>query len=118
MKARVIYFNLIFIILFIPFLQSVLHFSDVKPLQGAVVLSEDTVFSFKDWFSGHFQEKKEKYINDNFGYRNIFVRLNNQLAFWMFNKAKAKNVRVGKDIICSKSHISILILVLINDEEV
>lgn len=97
MKARVIYFNLIFIILFIPFLQSVLHFSDVKPLQGAVVLSEDTVFSFKDWFSGHFQEKKEKYINDNFGYRNIFVRLNNQLAFWMFNKANAKNVRVGKD---------------------
>jgi len=97
MKARVIYFNLMFVILLLPYLQTVLHFTEVKPLQGAVVLSEDTVFTFKEWFSGHYQEKKEKYLNENFGFRNIFVRLNNQLAFWMFNKPKANGIVIGKE---------------------
>ena len=85
-----------FLILLFPYLQSVLNFSNVKPLQGAITMSEDTIFTFKEWFSGHYQEKKEAFLNENFGYRNIFVRLNNQLAYWMFNKAKANGIVVGK----------------------
>jgi hypothetical protein len=83
--------------LLVPFLTTILHYVDVKPLQGAVIIHKDTTFSFKGWFDGGFQTNKEHYLNDNFGFRNIFVRFNNQLSYWIFHKAKAKGVVVGKE---------------------
>jgi hypothetical protein len=67
------------------------------PLAGAVTLSEKPTFSLKGWFDDSFQNQYQKYVNEHFGFRNYFVRLNNQLAFTLFNKAKANGVIISKE---------------------
>ncbi len=85
------------LLLLIPVLQSKLHIFKETPLKGAVVKAAESYFSVTGWFSGEYQEAEEKYLNDNFGLRNFFIRLNNQLAYNLFNKAKANGVIIGKD---------------------
>jgi hypothetical protein len=84
-------------LLFTPIIQHVFEFKTLEPLKGAVTNHEDATFSKKEWIDGTYQEKKELYINSNFGFRNFFVRLNNQVDFNLFDKANAKGVIVGKD---------------------
>ncbi|MDD2637033.1 MAG: hypothetical protein PHW82_16185 [Bacteroidales bacterium] len=69
----------------------------VKPLKGAVINAEKPSFKLKSWFSGDYQEKYEKYTNDNIGFRPWFVKLYNQIQFSMFNEATARGVIRGKD---------------------
>lgn len=88
---------ILLLILIFPVIQSALNLVKIKPLNGDVTIASSDSFSVKGWFSGEFQEKQEKYINDNFGLRNFFVRLNNQIAFNLFKKAKANGVIVGKN---------------------
>jgi hypothetical protein len=66
-------------------------------LSGAIVNAEDTVFSIEGWLSGKFQNKKEKYLNEKFGFRTFGVRLNNEIAFDLFEKTKAMGVEVGRE---------------------
>jgi hypothetical protein len=84
------------LILIVPFFQEKLHLMELAPLKGSVTAPQEPVFSFKGWFSGEFQEQQENYLNEAFGFRNLFVRINNQIAFSLFNKAKANGVIVGK----------------------
>lgn len=88
---------IIFLVAFFSLLQGQFEVFKIKPLKGAITNVENAKFSLKTWFSGEFQEKKEKYWNDNFGFRNLFVRLNNQIAFTFFNKANANGVIIGKN---------------------
>ncbi|MEI8204561.1 MAG: hypothetical protein WCH34_16180, partial [Bacteroidota bacterium] len=88
---------LILLMLFIPLIQVKFGIYKVKPLFGAITLAADTTFNFKGWFSGGYQEQKEKFRNENFGFRSILVRLNNQISYNLFNKAKANGVIIGKD---------------------
>jgi hypothetical protein len=92
--------NLIFIILIslliAPYIQYRFSFINVKPLNGAISQAENIYFSTTDWFSCNYQNQKEKYLNESFGFRNIFVRINNQIAFNLFNTAKANGVIIGK----------------------
>lgn len=77
--------------------QSLLLKNEERPLGGYVVTAPDTVFSIEKWWSGEYQKKKDSYYNDNFGFRNSFVRINNQLNFWLYRKAKANGVIIGKE---------------------
>jgi hypothetical protein len=77
-------------------IQSSLPFLEVAPLKGDVNLAKDTVFTWKTWGNESYQKKKENYLNENFGFREIFVRLHNQLYFSLFNTAFANGVIVGK----------------------
>lgn len=83
--------------LFLPLAQELFNLMDIKPLDGAVEKADKPVFYIRQWLSGDFQKKKEKYIEQEFGFRNFLVRLNNQLAFGLYNKAKANNVIIGKE---------------------
>ena len=69
----------------------------LKPLDGYYVKAETPKFSWNDWFSGSYQEAKDKHLTDNFGFRSFFVRLNHQWRFSLFNKAKTAWVTVGKE---------------------
>jgi len=90
-------FVLTLLILLLPIAQKQLHFFDIAPLSGDFVPKEKVEFSLNDWFKGDYQSKKEAYINEKFGFRNLCVRLNNQIAFTFFNYAKANGVTIGKD---------------------
>jgi hypothetical protein len=69
----------------------------VKPLSGDFVPGSYTNFTTDTWFSGGYQTSTNKYLNDDFGFRNYFIRLNNQLRFWLFKKTSTKEVVVGKN---------------------
>ena len=83
--------------LLIPLLQQFLNLFPVKPLKGAIINLPDTSFTWKGWLNGSFQKKKEKYVNENFGLRNIFLRINNEIKFDLFGKIYAHDVIVGKE---------------------
>lgn len=92
-----ILFLILMILLSLPLLQSTFHVFSVQPLKGAitkVTVPELTYSSFDD---GSFQEKFDKYIENNIGLRPFFIRSNNQVAFSLYNKALARDVIIGKD---------------------
>lgn len=86
----------ILIILFVPMLFMQLSFIKIMPLKGAIAKIEKPDLSVVNWFSEAYQTQIEKYLNQNFGFRNFLVRLNNQLKYSFFNKAQANGVIIGK----------------------
>ncbi len=89
---------LVFVVLLvIPALQNYSKIFEEEPLKGAIVPAPDTILTPCSWFSGRFQLIREKYLNEHFGFRNFFVRINNQIAFSLYNIAKANGVIIGKE---------------------
>lgn len=95
-KTRKIVLLILLVLLILPAIQYSLTLIKIDPLKGAITPPVKVDFTLKDWFSGSFQEQEETYLNESFGFRNLFVRINNQLTFNLFKKAKAKGVIVGK----------------------
>jgi hypothetical protein len=90
-------FLLILFLLTLPVIQGTLNVFHLSSLKGAVEQPVKKQFNFKDWFSGDFQEQEEKYLNETFGFRSSFIRVNNQIAYSFFGKAKANGVIIGKE---------------------
>ena len=88
---------IVFTVLFLPLLQSSLHLFLVKDLDGFFNKAEGVSLSKQGWTSSEFQEKKELFLNENFGFRNTLIRLNNQLDFLLFKKTSNKETVIGKD---------------------
>lgn len=81
-----------------PLLESNLNFINVKKLNGAIA-NTDTIpkFTLNTWFTGSYQRQEEQIVNDSFGFRNICVRVNNQVDYSLYNIAHEGNTIVGKD---------------------
>ena len=79
------------------FTQYQFNWIKLKPLDGYYIDANKNKFSWKDWFSGSYQEVQDKYLNDHFGFRSFFIRLNHQWRFSLFNKVKTQWVTVGKE---------------------
>lgn len=104
-KRKLLYLFLLSLLVF-PFIQNQLNIFTEKPLNGAITHAIDTAFSFRSWFKGDFQQVRETHLNESFGFRNLFVRLNNQVAFNLFRKAHAKQVIIGKEhVLFEESYI-------------
>jgi len=79
------------------FTQYQFHWIKLKPLEGYYIDAEKDKFSWNGWFAGTYQESQDKYLNDHFGFRSFFIRLNHQWRFSFFNKVKTQWVVVGKE---------------------
>ncbi len=90
-------FATIMVGLFIPLMQQISPQSEVPPLKGAIVYAEDIEFSWDDWYSGEYQLNKGTFLNENFGYRADFVRINNDVNYTIFGIFAAPNVYEGKN---------------------
>ena len=95
-KIKGYLFIFILFVLILPYIQDAFTVFKIKPLKGAIIEPENEVFSFKHWFTGEYQGKKEKYLNESFGFRSLFIRINNQFAYWFYNKINANGVLIGK----------------------
>ncbi len=95
-KIRKALLFLILVLLILPFFQAKFNIVKLSPLKGAITEPVKNYFSVNEWFSGNYQEQKEKYLNETFGFRSFFIRVNNQISFSLFNKARANGVIVGK----------------------
>jgi len=83
--------------MFLPMIQMVKPFAEVGHLFGSIVPTAKDSLTAESWFDGTFQENRNTYINEQFGFRNTAVRSHNQIAFSLFHKAKANGVIIGKE---------------------
>ena len=85
-------------VMFVPMLQDYTEYKTyIAPLNGSFETAKDTTFNWPAWWEGSYQEQKNRFLKDNFGLHNYYVRLNSQLNFNLFKKANAAYVVVGKD---------------------
>jgi hypothetical protein len=90
-------FAFLLFFLWIPLLQQKFRFFEEKPLFGAIVKEVKPTVSLKGILDDSYQKSFEKYYNQNFGFRNDLVRMNNQIHYSFFNSLKAKGVVFGKN---------------------
>jgi hypothetical protein len=95
--VKIAFFIFFSLILVLPLVYSFMQLNSKIALKGAVELSEKPEFGSASWFGGEFQANYEKFVNDNIGFRPIFVRIRNQIAYTVFGKAKAAGVIEGKN---------------------
>jgi len=96
-KLHTFLFVVVIAALFLPLIQMVKPFVEVGPLFGSIVPTAKDSLTLEAWFDGTYQENRNKYINEQFGFRNTAVRIHNQIAFSLFHKAKANGVIIGKE---------------------
>jgi len=89
--------GIILLFLFLPLIQSTLNIKKyIRPLKGAFIPAEEVELNKTSWFNANYQNSKNEFLNQNFGFRNYFVMLNNQVDYSLFNKANVDKVVVGK----------------------
>jgi hypothetical protein len=92
-----ILFAFLLALLALPAIQHRFKIFKLGPLDGDFVLHQRPAFTWNVWNDGTFQSEFDSYIEDHIGFRNFFVRLNNQIDFGLYHKANADGVVVGKD---------------------
>ncbi len=88
---------IVFLVVFAPLIQSNLNLFKIKDLKGFFTRAEDVDISFDRWNSAEYQEVKEKYLTENFGFRNTLIRVMNQIRYSLFKKTAAPEVIFGKE---------------------
>lgn len=82
--------------LFFPAIQKETGIFPIPALHGDFKLAEKPSPNAKNWMSGEFQSKFNRYIEDHIGFRNLLVRLTDQIDFSLFNETRAEGVVIGK----------------------
>lgn len=96
-KQKKILFYFFIILLFFPIIQMNIDLFKIKPLKGTFELAEKPEISINTWISEDYQTQYDKFFNDYLGFRNLFVRLNNQMAYTFYNKVNAFGLAMGKE---------------------
>lgn len=89
--------SIIILFLFIPLIQDNFNLFDELPLKGSFVSTTKQPFYLRTWIEGDFQYNQEKYINDNFGFRKLLVRIYNEYRYRFFRLSTNAEVVFGKD---------------------
>lgn len=100
MRNKILYtflFSLLMIFLFLTIIQKELNIFKIKPLEGVTVKSEKPNLNLENFSSARYQSELEKYISENFGFRESVIRLYNQYVWSLFDKTYCDNVIIGKD---------------------
>lgn len=103
-------FILIILIMSVPLIQKTYTFlPEANPLIGATIENKDTSLTIDTWISGDYQKKKEAFMDQNFGERNLIVRLNNQIRFTLFKQSNVKELIIGnKNYLFQKNYLNAL----------
>lgn len=92
-----IFFLFACLLMLLPMAQKRWAIFELKPLKGVIIANNSRIdFSSENWFSGEFQKQYELHLNDSVGFKNLFIRIHNQIDYSLFNKANAEDLAVGK----------------------
>ncbi|HWY39067.1 MAG TPA: hypothetical protein VNY73_10945, partial [Bacteroidia bacterium] len=117
-KLKLVLFVLLFILLWLPFLQQQTNFFAEPKLKGAFVKPTMPVFSFDSLNTLLFQKKFEDFENSDFGFRGFFVKMRNSFDNVMFNDLSVVDNISGKDgLIFSKGSIERTLGIQYNGKE-
>ena len=101
-----ILFYLLMVILFLPMAQQEFDLVKIGGLHGAIKERKQPTLNLGNWFSEKYQKGTEKYVSQKFGFANWFIRVENQIQYTFYNKAKANGVIIGKEkYLYEKSYI-------------
>lgn len=92
-----ILFGIILLVLLIPVIQSLLGIVKEVPLNGKVHRIEEPSLKYENIWNGTYQDSLSQYFNENFGLRNEFIRLYNQVRFTAFGIMAGSESVKGKD---------------------
>jgi len=95
LRNRILIFFMVLLLL--PAAERLLHFVSTEPLKGAITEMKDPTFTTQEWFSGEYQRKKERYLDQQTGFAPLMIRTYNQVLYTLFRKARAKDVVIGKN---------------------
>lgn len=85
------------VLLIAPAIQKETSLVQIPELSGDFVLAEKPEITIEGWFSGDYQSNFNNYLEDHIGFRNILVRISNQLDFSLYKEVHADGVVVGKN---------------------
>jgi hypothetical protein len=86
-----------FIALIYPLLAGILKKDNIPNLTGIVINNEKPSLNSETWFSGEYQSTRDDYNNDHWSFKELFVRLNNQLYYQWFNQLRVNMFVSGKE---------------------
>lgn len=87
--------------------QDQFHLRKIYPLKGINPVIDSVPLSLKSWLNGSYQFICEEKAKNNFGFSNLLVRLNSQVAYSIFDVARGNGVVIGKDnYLYEKNYIS------------
>ena len=95
-----IFFALLLAAMMLPAAQSRFHYFTEKPLYGGFSLDLPPSrwwFTWRTWFNEIFQNRYSKALEEHIGFRNFFVRLNNQVNYSLYNVSENPNMVIGKN---------------------
>jgi hypothetical protein len=81
----------------LPPLQAAFHWLPESKLGGAFNLAPDPELSWDELTSNSFQPALEKYLEDRIGFRNLLVRLHNQVLFSGLGITRSSEIVLGKN---------------------
>ena len=90
-------FLVLLLLLSLPMLQTIFHFVDEKPLDGAYVPAKKPEVTMKTLFLETAQDSLMTWCTEQTGFRNTMIRLNNQLLYSAFGKISAFGPVKGND---------------------
>ena len=96
-NLKYILFVLLLTGMMFPAMQKGFLIFNVTPLNGDIKLTEEPALSLSGWMDGSFQSQFDSYLEQHIGFRPFLVRLNNQLAYSLYNKMSNTNIVKGKD---------------------
>ena len=97
-RGILIFFILLpFLVLFVQQTFHVIKRYKVDKLDGYFIEKKYESFTLDNWISGNYQKTTEDFLNEDFGFRNLYLRLYNQIRFNLFSKAATYGVIVGKE---------------------
>lgn len=90
-------FSVVMVLLFMPLAQKEFNFFKIKKLSGVTTTTEKPSLTLDNYKINKYQTELEKYVSENFGFREPTIRLYNQYLWDFYRKTYCKNVVVGKD---------------------
>jgi len=96
-RVKQFLFLVLMLLLLLPNVQQHLNWPKMKNLKGAISKPKLPQWSWKNLWTGSFQDSLNTYVENNIGYRPDLVRLHNQLQYTLFDTVNAQAVVVGKD---------------------
>lgn len=91
-----ILYGLLMLMLALPLIQRTVPIFKETPLKGYFTIPQKPSLTLDSVFDGTFQEAYNNYFEHTIGFRPTLVRVNNQVAFSVFDTALANGVIIGK----------------------
>lgn len=90
-------FILLLIGSFLPIFQEFTNFFKLEPVRGYYIEVDKPKWKFENYLNGSFTTQMDEYVRTHFGFYPSFVRIDNQIEYWICKNAKATGVVIGKN---------------------